>query len=106
MKHHVQCLMPWSNLDLLFQKTGLVKLRRVMQAIHKLFPQPPHNLLINNPVDHFLDRPDSCEKTLFEIYESNGSKEVILNVLFLGERAYEAFKKLSTTRLSCAIQYN
>jgi calcineurin-binding protein cabin-1 len=102
MKYHLQFLMSWSNLDLLFQKTGLVKLRRVLRALRKLFPHPPHDLLINNPIDNFLDGPDSCEKALSKIYESDGSKEAILNVLFPGEGGYEAFKKLSTSRLSCA----
>ncbi|KAL6637625.1 hypothetical protein ACP70R_025197 [Stipagrostis hirtigluma subsp. patula] len=77
-------------------KTGLVKLRRVLRAIRKHFPQPPYELLVNNPIDYFLDGPDSCEKILSEIYETNGSREAILNVLFPGERGYEAFKKLST----------
>ncbi|KAM0822283.1 hypothetical protein ACQ4PT_071592 [Festuca glaucescens] len=77
-------------------KTGLVKLRRVLRAIRKHFPQPPYDILVNNPLDNFLDGPDSCEKTLCEIYESDGSREAILNVLFPGERGYEAFKKLST----------
>ncbi|CAM0875407.1 unnamed protein product [Alopecurus aequalis] len=77
-------------------KTGLVKLRRVLRAIRKHFPQPPYDILVNNPLDSFLDGPDSCEKTLCEIYGSDGSREAILNVLFPGERGYEAFKKLST----------
>ncbi|CAN6287211.1 unnamed protein product [Urochloa humidicola] len=77
-------------------KTGLVKLRRVLRAIRKHFPQPPYDLLVNNPIDNFLDGPDSCEKILSEISESNGSREAILNVLFPGERGYEAFKNLST----------
>ncbi|KAL6893667.1 hypothetical protein ACP4OV_007765 [Aristida adscensionis] len=77
-------------------KTGLVKLRRVLRAIRKHFPQPPCDLLVNNPIDYFLDGPDSCEKILSEIYETDGSREAILNVLFPGERGYEAFKKLST----------
>ncbi|PAN45643.1 hypothetical protein PAHAL_9G132400 [Panicum hallii] len=77
-------------------KTGLVKLRRVLRAIRKHFPQPPYDLLVNNPIDNFLDGPDSCEKVLSEICESNESREAILNVLFPGERGYEAFKKLST----------
>uniref|UniRef100_A0A0E0KHJ8 Uncharacterized protein n=1 Tax=Oryza punctata TaxID=4537 RepID=A0A0E0KHJ8_ORYPU len=76
-------------------KTGLVKLRRVLRAIRKHFPQPPYDLLVNNPLDNFLDGPDSCEKILSEIYETNGSKEAVLNVLFPGENGYEAFKKLS-----------
>ena len=84
--------------DLSFQKTGLVKLRRVLRAIRKHFPQPPYDVLVNNPLDNFLDGPDSCEKTLCEIYGSDGSREAILNVLFPGERGYEAFKKLSTDR--------
>ncbi|RLN43312.1 uncharacterized protein C2845_PM01G32550 [Panicum miliaceum] len=77
-------------------KTGLVKLRRVLRAIRKHFPQPPYDLLVNNPINNFLDGPDSCEKVLSEICESNGSREAILNVLFPGERGYEAFKKLSS----------
>ncbi|PNT74299.1 uncharacterized protein LOC100823822 isoform X2 [Brachypodium distachyon] len=77
-------------------KTGLVKLRRVLRAIRKHFPQPPYDLLVNNPLDNFLDGPDSCEKILCEIYETRGSTEAILNVLFPGESGYEAFKKLST----------
>ncbi|XP_062212069.1 calcineurin-binding protein 1-like isoform X1 [Phragmites australis] len=77
-------------------KTGLVKLRRVLRAIRKHFTQPPYDLLVNNPIDNFLDGTDSCEKMLSEIYETNGSREAILNVLFPGERGYEAFKKLST----------
>ncbi|KAJ1281626.1 hypothetical protein BS78_04G319800 [Paspalum vaginatum] len=77
-------------------KTGLVKLRRVLRAIRKHFPQPPYDLLVNSPIDSFLDGPDSCEKILSEICESNGSREAILNVLFPGERGYEAFKTLST----------
>ncbi|KAG8062156.1 hypothetical protein GUJ93_ZPchr0003g16628, partial [Zizania palustris] len=76
-------------------KTGLVKLRRVLRAIRKHFPQPPYDLLVNNPLDNFLDGPDSCEKILCEIYETNGSKEAILNVLFPGENGYEAFKNQS-----------
>jgi calcineurin-binding protein cabin-1 len=75
----------------------------VLRAIRKHFPQPPHDLLVNNPIDNFLDGPDSCEKILSEICESNGSREAILNVLFPGERGYEAFKKLSTARLVCAL---
>ncbi|KAF0927405.1 hypothetical protein E2562_032713 [Oryza meyeriana var. granulata] len=75
-------------------KTGLIKLRRVLRAIRKHFPQPPYDLLVNNPLDNFLDGPDSCEKVLSEIYETNGSKEALLNVLFPGESGYEAFKKL------------
>ncbi|VAI01133.1 unnamed protein product [Triticum turgidum subsp. durum] len=76
-------------------KTGLVKLRRVLRAIRKHFPQPPSEILVNNPLDNFLDGTDSCEKTLCEIYDTHGSREAVLNVLFPGETGYEAFKKLS-----------
>lgn len=75
----------------------------MLRAIRKHFPQPPYDLLVNNPIDNFLDGPDSCEKVLSEICESNGSREAILNVLFPGERGYEAFKKLSTARLASAL---
>ncbi|KAE8809006.1 hypothetical protein D1007_14433 [Hordeum vulgare] len=76
-------------------KTGLVKLRRVLRAIRKHFPQPPSEILVNNPLDNFLDGPDSCENILCEIYETHKSREATLNVLFPGETGYEAFKKLS-----------
>jgi calcineurin-binding protein cabin-1 len=75
----------------------------VLRAIRKHFPQPPYDLFVNNPIDNFLDGPDSCEKILSEICESNESREAILNVLFPGERGYEAFKKLCTVRLACVL---
>lgn len=102
-KHQLQRIVPWSFFIHFLQKTGLVKLRRVLRAIRKHFPQPPYDLLVNNPLDNFLDGPDSCEKILSEIYETNGSKEAVLNVLFPGENGYEAFKKLSNARLALCI---
>lgn len=47
-----------------FQKTGLVKLRRVLRAIRKHFPQPPDNILSGNAIDKFLDDPDLSEDKL------------------------------------------
>jgi hypothetical protein len=84
MKHHLQLLMSWSNLDLLFQKTGLVKLQSVMRAIRKLFPHTPHD----------LDNPDSCEKTHSKIYYSMDLRKLssMFCSLVKEDMNYEALK--------------
>ncbi|XP_008796639.2 calcineurin-binding protein 1 [Phoenix dactylifera] len=76
-------------------RAGLVKLRRVLRAIRKHFPQPPDDILADNVIDKFLDGPDLCENKLCEIYESNGNRESIMNILFSNGRDPETFKKLS-----------
>lgn len=64
------------------QKTGLSKLRRVLRAIRKHFPQPPEDVLSGNPVDKFLDDLSLCENKLSEEVESDGFLESIMKTYF------------------------
>lgn len=61
----------------LSQRTGLVKLRRVLRAIKKHFSQPPDDLLVGNVIDTFLDDPDLCEDKLSYEAGSEGFLETI-----------------------------
>ncbi|XP_024930366.2 calcineurin-binding protein 1 isoform X2 [Ziziphus jujuba] len=62
-------------------RTGLVKLRRVLRAIRKHFPQPPEDILAGNAIDKFLDDPDLCEDKLSEEAGSDGFLETITKML-------------------------
>lgn len=64
------------------QKTGLVKLRRVLKAIRKHFPQPPEDVLAGNAIDKFLDDPDLCEDKLSDEAGSEDFLETITNAIF------------------------
>jgi calcineurin-binding protein cabin-1 len=64
------------------QKTGLIKLRRVLRAIRKHFPQPPEEVLAGNAIDKFLDDPDLCEDKLSDEAGSEGYLETITKVIF------------------------
>ena len=59
------------------QRTGLVKLRRVLRAIRKHFSQPPEDLLVGNVIEKFLDDPDLCEDKLSYEAGSEGFLETI-----------------------------
>ncbi|CAK7353102.1 unnamed protein product [Dovyalis caffra] len=63
-------------------KTGLMKLRRVLRAIRKHFPQPPEEVLAGNEIDKFLDDPDLCEDKLSDEAGSEGYLEMITKVIF------------------------
>lgn len=80
----------------------MIKLRRVLRAIRKHFPQPPDDILAENAIDRFLDGPDLCEKQLCEVYETNGNRDSIMNLLFTNGRGPETFKK----RFACATLFN
>lgn len=55
-------------------------------------------MLSSNAIDKFLDGPDCCEKKLLEIYESNGGREAVINILFPDGQRSEALEKLSSSR--------
>ncbi|WOG89454.1 hypothetical protein DCAR_0208692 [Daucus carota subsp. sativus] len=63
-------------------KSGLVKLRRVLRAIRKHFPQPPENISTQNAIDKFLDDPGLCEDKLSEEAGSEGFLNSIMQVIF------------------------
>ncbi|XP_072951059.1 calcineurin-binding protein 1 isoform X2 [Typha angustifolia] len=87
-----QYILPYARA---LSRAGLVKLRRVLRAIRKHFPQPPDDLLADSAIDKFLDGPDLYEKKLCEVSETTGSCDAIMNILFTNEKGPETFKKLS-----------
>ncbi|XP_039139990.1 calcineurin-binding protein 1 isoform X1 [Dioscorea cayenensis subsp. rotundata] len=84
-----QYILPYAK-DL--SRAGLVKLRRVLRAIRKHFPQPPDEIMAENAIEKFLDDPNLCEDTLAELPRSGISREPILNILFADGRGPESFK--------------
>ncbi|KAH9799738.1 calcineurin-binding protein 1 [Citrus sinensis] len=74
-----QCVLPYAKAS---SKTGLVKLRRVLRAIHKHFPQPPEDDLAGNAIDKFLDDLDLCEDILSEESGSDGYLGNIMKIIF------------------------
>lgn len=62
-------------------RTGLVKLRRVLRAIRKHFPQPPEDILAGNAMDKFLDDPDLCEDKLSDEAGSDGFLETMTKTI-------------------------
>lgn len=81
----------------------MVKLRRVLRAIRKHFPQPPDEIMAENAIEKFLDDPNLCEDTLAELPRSGVSREPILNILFADGRGPESFKTSLTARFVCFI---
>ncbi|KAL3844213.1 hypothetical protein ACJIZ3_001616 [Penstemon smallii] len=63
-------------------RTGLIKLRKVLRAIRKHFPQPPNNVMAGNAIDKFLDNPELCEDKLSEEAGSNGFLDFIIRAIF------------------------
>ncbi|XP_071727295.1 calcineurin-binding protein 1 [Rutidosis leptorrhynchoides] len=74
-----QYILPYAKAS---SKTGLVKLRRVLRAIRKHFPQPPDNVLDGNAIDKFLDDPGLCENKLSEEAGSDGFQDAIMNFVY------------------------
>ncbi|KAK9273730.1 hypothetical protein L1049_018540 [Liquidambar formosana] len=74
-----QYILPYAKAS---SKTGLIKLRRVLRAIRKHFPQPPEDVLAGNAIDKFLDDPDLCEDKLSEEAGSDGFLESIMKIVF------------------------
>ncbi|KAK1288401.1 hypothetical protein QJS10_CPB19g00805 [Acorus calamus] len=90
-----QYILPYAKAS---SRSNLVKLRRVLRAIRKQFPQPPDHVLIRNFIDNFLDDPDICEDRLSELAGVNGDWESIKNVLFPDGRISEPCKTLTAGR--------
>ncbi|GMH10793.1 hypothetical protein Nepgr_012634 [Nepenthes gracilis] len=63
-------------------RTGLLKLRRVLRAIRKHFPQPPEDVLAENSINKFLDDPNMCEDKLWEDTGSDGFPEAMIKIMF------------------------
>ncbi|CAM8919693.1 unnamed protein product [Rhodiola kirilowii] len=79
-------------------KTGLIKLRRVLRAIRKHFPEPPEDLLNKNAIDKFLDDPSMSEDKLSEEAGSDGFLETMLKVIFPDSGSTQVVKTSSMGR--------
>ncbi|KAJ4708134.1 Tetratricopeptide repeat (TPR)-like superfamily protein [Melia azedarach] len=84
-----QYVLPYARAS---SRTGLVKLRRVLRAIRKHFPQPPEDVLAGNAIDKFLDDPDLCEDKLSEEAGSDGYLETIMKIIFPDMECIKQFK--------------
>ncbi|XP_038700299.1 calcineurin-binding protein 1 isoform X1 [Tripterygium wilfordii] len=74
-------------------RTGLVKLRRVLRAIRKHFPQPPEAVLDGNAIDKFLDYPDLCEDKLSNEAGSEGYLGTITKLLLPDMGSLKEYKR-------------
>jgi calcineurin-binding protein cabin-1 len=83
------------------QRTGLVKLRRVLRAIRKHFPHPPEDVLAGNAIDKFLDNPDLCEDKLSEEAGSDGFLETMKNIILPNAGSLKQYKTSSVGRYRC-----
>ncbi|KAK9101167.1 hypothetical protein Scep_024597 [Stephania cephalantha] len=76
-------------------RASLVKLRRVLRAIRKQFPQPPEDFLRENSIEKFLDKMDLCEDKLSEKSGSDEFLESIMNMIFPNGRRLKQCKTLA-----------
>lgn len=78
----------------------MVKLRKILKAIHIHFPQPPEDVLIENIIDKFLDDPDICEDGLSDIAAKEGNSEFIFSKYFPVDKGLKSLETLAPTRYS------
>ncbi|XP_051137267.1 calcineurin-binding protein 1 [Andrographis paniculata] len=74
-----QYILPYAKAS---SKTGLHKLRRVLRAIRKHFPQPPDDVLAGNVIDKFLDNPELCEDKLSEEAGLEGFLDTMMKIIY------------------------
>ncbi|KAI3756000.1 hypothetical protein L1987_55812 [Smallanthus sonchifolius] len=74
-----QYILPYTKAS---SRTGLVKLRRVLRAIRKHFPQPPDYMLDGNAIEKFLDDTNLCENKLSEEAGAEGFQDVIMKFIY------------------------
>ncbi|CAN6457209.1 unnamed protein product [Victoria cruziana] len=80
-------LLPYAKAS---SRAGLVKLRRVLRAIRKHFPQPPEEITRECSVDKFLDSSDVCEEKFSEMAGSGEMVERVINLISPGGKGPEA----------------
>ncbi|XP_057818754.2 calcineurin-binding protein 1 isoform X2 [Cryptomeria japonica] len=72
-------LLPYAKAS---SRNGLVKLRKVLRAIRKQFPQPPEEVLNGNTLDIFLEDPDFNEEKIRDMAMSGENIEHIVRYAF------------------------
>lgn len=90
-----QYILPYAKAS---SKTGLVKLRKVLRAIRKHFPQPTEDVLTGNAIDKFLDDPNLCEDKLSEEAGSNEFLDSILKIISSDGGGLKQLKSTSSGR--------
>lgn len=61
------------------QRAGLLKLKKVLRAVHKQFSCPPPEFLSEKSVDLYLEDPDFDEDKLRHMINSASSPEQVVN---------------------------
>lgn len=74
-----QYILPYARVS---SRAGIVKLRRVLRAIRKHFPQPPDDILARNAFNKFLEDPELSEDDLCEVAWSGRGQEAIISKLY------------------------
>lgn len=87
------------------QKTGLIKLRRVLRAIRKHFPEPPEDMVNKHIIDKFLDDPTINEDRLSEEAGSAEFLETMLKVIFPDSGDTQLVKTSSMDRLTSFMHF-
>ncbi|GFZ08499.1 tetratricopeptide repeat (TPR)-like superfamily protein [Actinidia rufa] len=95
-----QYILPYAKAS---SRNGLVKLRRVLRAIRKHFPQPPDDVLAGYAIDKFLDDPNLCEDKLSEEAGSDGFLDSIMKIIF---PEGESHKQLKASSLGSSEPYS
>lgn len=90
----------------MLQRTGLVKVRRVLRAIRKHFPQPPEDVLVGNAIDKFLDDLNLCEDKLSDEAGSDGFLETITKVILPDDRRVKQQKSSSVGRYITSLLFS
>lgn len=76
----------------------MVKLRKILKAIHNHFPQPPEDVLRENLIDKFLDDPGICEDELSDLAAKEGNSEFIFSKYFPVDKGLKSSETLAPTR--------
>lgn len=79
----------------------MIKLRRVLRAIRKHFPNPPEDVLAGNTIDKFLDDPDLCEDKLSEEAGSDEFLDMMKKIILPDAGSLKQYKASSVGRYMC-----
>lgn len=80
----------------------MTKLRRVLRAIRKHFPQPPDNVMAGSAIDKFLDNSEICEDKLSEVAGTDGFLDTMMKIVFSQNEPFNQ-QNTSTERYSVGV---
>ncbi|XP_024373289.1 calcineurin-binding protein 1 isoform X1 [Physcomitrium patens] len=84
-------------------RAGLMKLKKVLRAIHKQFSCPPPDVLSEKSVDMYLEDPDFDEDKLRDMVKSGTSAELVVNFALHSKRreGFASSKSSSLVKIEC-----